>query len=97
MLESCLIGMKSCASAHYWARWLEALGHEVKLIPAQYVKVCVRGNKNDDNDAPAISEAFTQPQRRFVLSTKNLPTTEAEKPIGRRSGPCPRKATKNNL
>ncbi len=65
-LEPCLIGMESCASAHYWARQLEALGHEVKLIPAQYVKAYVRGNKNDYNDALAISEAVTRPQMRFV-------------------------------
>ncbi len=65
-LESCLIGMESCASAHYWARQLEALGHEVKLIPAQYVKAYVRGNKNDYNDALAISEAVTRPQMQFV-------------------------------
>lgn len=62
----CLIGMEACASAHYWARQLTALGHEVKLVPAQYVKAYVRGNKNDYNDALAISEAVTRPQMRFV-------------------------------
>ncbi len=65
-LERCLIGMEACASAHYWARQLAALGHEVKLVPAQYVKAYVRGNKNDYNDALAISEAVTRPQMRFV-------------------------------
>ena len=65
-LESCLIGMEACASAHYWARQLIALGHDVKLIPAQYVKAYVRGNKNDYNDALAISEAVTRPPMRFV-------------------------------
>ncbi len=65
-LGRCLIGMEGCASAHYWARQLEALGHEVRLIPAQYVKAYVRGNKNDYNDALAISEAVTRPQMRFV-------------------------------
>lgn len=65
-LEICLIGMEACASAHYWARQLTALGHEVKLVPAQYVKAYVRGNKNDYNDALAISEAVTRPQMRFV-------------------------------
>jgi len=65
-LERCLIGMEACASAHYWARQLMALGHEVKLVPAQYVKAYVRGNKNDYNDALAISEAVTRPQMRFV-------------------------------
>lgn len=65
-LARCLIGMEACASAHYWARQLAALGHEVKLVPAQYVKAYVRGNKNDYNDALAISEAVTRPQMRFV-------------------------------
>ncbi len=65
-LERVLIGMEGCASAHYWARQLMALGHEVKLVPAQYVKAYVRGNKNDYNDALAISEAVTRPQMRFV-------------------------------
>jgi transposase len=65
-LERCLLGMEACASAHYWARQLKALGHEVKLVPAQYVKAYVRGNKNDYNDALAISEAVTRPQMRFV-------------------------------
>ena len=65
-LESCLIGIEACASAHYWARQLTALGHEVKLVPAQYVKAYVRGNKNDYNDAEAIAEAAQRPTMRFV-------------------------------
>ncbi len=65
-LQPCRIGMEACAGAHYWARQLEALGHEVKLIPAQYVKAYVRGNKNDYNDALAISEAASCPQMRCV-------------------------------
>lgn len=65
-LSPCVVGMESCASAHYWGRQLEALGHRVKLIPAQYVKAFVRGNKNDYNDALAISEAVVRPEMRFV-------------------------------
>jgi len=65
-LPPCLIGMESCASAHYWARALKAQGHRVKLIPAQHVKPYVRGNKNDYNDALAIAEAVTRPEMRFV-------------------------------
>ncbi len=61
-----LVGMEACASAHYWARELGALGHEVKLIPPQYVKPYVRGNKNDYNDALAIAEAVVRPEMRFV-------------------------------
>lgn len=65
-LEGGLVGMEACSGAHYWARQLEALGFEVKLIPARYVKAFVRGNKNDYNDALAITEAVVKPEMRFV-------------------------------
>lgn len=61
-----LVGIEACASAHYWARELGALGHEVKLIPPQYVKPYVRGNKNDYNDALAIAEAVVRPEMHLV-------------------------------
>jgi len=64
--EACLVGMESCGSAHYWARELQKLGHQVKLIPPQYVKPFVRGNKNDYNDALAIAEAVVRPEMRFA-------------------------------
>ena len=54
-LPASLIGMEACGSAYYWARELQALGHTVRLIPAQHVKAFLRGNKNDYNDALAIS------------------------------------------
>lgn len=65
-LPACLIGMEACGGAHHWARRFEAMGHVCKLVPAQYVKAFVRGNKNDYNDALAITEAIRQPQMRFV-------------------------------
>jgi len=65
-LPPCLVGMEACASAHYWARELQVLGHHVRLIPPQYVKPFVRGNKNDYNDALAIAEAVVRPEMRFV-------------------------------
>ncbi len=65
-LERVLVGMEACAGAHYWARELQALGHEVKLIPPQYVKPFVRGNKHDYNDALAIAEAVVRPEMRLV-------------------------------
>ena len=67
-LPRCLIGMEACGGAHYFARELSRLWHEVKLIPAQYVKAYVRGQKNDYNDARAIAEAVRAPQMRFVLA-----------------------------
>lgn len=65
-LEPCLIGMEACATAHHWARELEALGHRVKLMPPAYVKAYVKRNKNDAADAEAICEAVTRPTMRFV-------------------------------
>jgi transposase len=60
-LPACRVAMEACASAHYWGRQIKALGHEVKLIPPQYVKPFVRGNKTDRNDAEAICEAALRP------------------------------------
>ena len=65
-LPPCLIGMEACASAHFWARQLKALGHEVRLVAPHYVKAYVWGNKNDYNDARAIAEAVRRPDMRFV-------------------------------
>ena len=65
-LSPCLIGLEACASAHYWARELQALGHEVRLIPPQYVKPFVKTNKNDAADAEAICEALVRPTMRFA-------------------------------
>jgi transposase len=65
-LPRCVVGMEACGTAHYWARELRALGHEVRLMPAQYVKAYVRRNKNDAADAAAICEAVVRPTMRFV-------------------------------
>lgn len=65
-LSPCLVGMEACATAHYWAREIGKLGHEVKLIPPSYVKPYVRRQKNDAADASAICEAVTRPSMRFV-------------------------------
>ena len=65
-LPSCLIGLEACATAHYWGRELRAVGHEVRLMPAQYVKAYVKRNKNDAADAEAICEAVRRPTMRFV-------------------------------
>ena len=65
-LEPCLIGMEACSSAHYWARELTELGHQVKLMPPAYVKPYVKRGKSDATDAEAICEAVTRPTMRFV-------------------------------
>lgn len=61
-----LIGMEACGSAHYWARELVRLGHDVKLMPPSYVKAYVRRNKNDARDAEGCCEAVSRPSMRFV-------------------------------
>lgn len=63
---ACVVGMEACASSHHWARELIALGHEVKLMPVQYVKPYVKRGKNDAADAEAICEAVTRPTMPFV-------------------------------
>jgi len=65
-MPPCLIGMEACAGAHHLGRQLAALGHDVRLIPAQYVKPFLKGHKNDYRDAEAIAEAVTRPTMRFV-------------------------------
>ena len=65
-IEPCRIGMEACGSAHYWARELAGLGHDVVLIPPVYVKPYVKRGKNDAADAAAICEAMTRPGMRFV-------------------------------
>jgi transposase len=65
-LPSCLIAMEACATAHYWAREIEKLGHQVRLIGPKFVKPYVKANKNDSADADAICEAASRPSMRFV-------------------------------
>ncbi|PYE30535.1 transposase [Rhizobium sp. PP-F2F-G38] len=65
-LPPCSIAMEACSSAHYWARELVRLRHDVRLIPPQYVKPYVEQNKTDAADAEAICEAAGRPSMRFV-------------------------------
>jgi transposase len=61
-----LIGMEACGGSHFLGRALREQGHEVRLIPAQYVKPYVKTNKSDYIDAEAIAEAVSRPTMRFV-------------------------------
>ncbi len=65
-VDPCLVAMEACSGAHYWARELAAVGHEVRLIAPRYVKPFLKRQKNDAADAEAIAEAALRPTMRFV-------------------------------
>jgi transposase len=64
--RSCVSAMEACGSAHYWGRKFAAMGHEVRLIAAQFVRPFVKSNKTDVADAQAIWEAAQRPGMKFV-------------------------------
>jgi transposase len=65
-MAPCLIGMEACVGAHHLGRQLTALGHDVRLMPARYVRPYSKGQKNDFRDAEAIAEAVLRPTMKFV-------------------------------
>ncbi len=65
-LPPTVVGMEACGAAHYWARELRMLGHEVRLMAPQHVKAYVKRNKNDGRDAEALCEAMSRPTMQFV-------------------------------
>ena len=65
-LPRCVVGMEACGSAHHWAREIQKLGHEVRLMTPRFVRPYVKANKNDASDAEAICEAVRRPTMRFV-------------------------------
>jgi transposase len=70
------IGLEACGASHHWARVLRGLGHDVALLPPQYIKPYVKRGKNDAIDAAAICEAMSRPSMRFV------PVKSAEQQAG---------------
>ena len=82
-MAACLIGMEACVGAHHLSRQLLALGHDVKLIPAQFVKPFRKSHKNDFRDAEAIAEAVLRPTMRFVptKTVEQLDASPASGPI----------------
>ena len=91
------IGMEACGASHHWARELQALGHEVVLIPPQYTKPYVDRGKNDAADAAAICEAMSRPkvQRRFV-PVKTLDQQALQMLMGVRNGLVKRRTQVSN-
>src|SRR6185312_9216442 len=65
-IEPALVGIEACHTGHYWAREIAALGHDVRMMPTQFVKPYVKSQKNDAADAEAICEAVQRPTMRFV-------------------------------
>jgi transposase len=65
-LPRCVIGLEAGGGAHYWARELRALGHDMRVMPPQYVRAYVKRNKHDAADAEACCEAVQRPGMRFV-------------------------------
>jgi len=65
--EATEVVLEACGGSHHWGRLLSKLGHQVRLIPPQYVKPFVKRAKNDRNDAEAISEAASRPTMRSVV------------------------------
>jgi len=65
-LPACVVGMEACSGAQHWARELRKLGHDPRIMAAEFVEPYRHGGKNDANDAAAICEAVSRPQMRFV-------------------------------
>jgi transposase len=65
-IPPCLVVMEACGSAHYWAREIGALGHEVRLVPPAYARPFAKRGKSDSIDAEAVCEAGARPSMRFV-------------------------------
>ena len=84
-LEPTKVGLEACGAAHYWARELQALGHEVLLLPPEYAKAYLKRNKNDAADAAAICEAMSRPTMRFV-PMKTADQQASLMLVGRRDG-----------
>uniref|UniRef100_UPI0016418994 IS110 family transposase n=1 Tax=Burkholderia gladioli TaxID=28095 RepID=UPI0016418994 len=67
---ACVIGMEACGGAHHWARQLKKMRHEIKLMPAEFVKAFNIRNKNDAADARAIWLAVQQPSKAVAVKTE---------------------------
>jgi len=92
------VGMETCGGSHYWARELRALGHEVALLPPQYVKPYVDRGKNDKADAEAICEAMSRPkvEKRFV-AIKTIEQQSSQMLIGVRESLLKRRTQVSNM
>jgi len=91
------IGLEACGASHYWARQLQALGHEVRLLPPQHVKPYAGHNKNDKIDAAAICEAMSRPKvRERFVPVKSAEQSAAQMLLGVRDGLLQRRTQLSN-
>jgi len=80
-LPECVVGMEACSGAQHWARELRKLGHDPRIMAAEFVEPYRRGGKNDANDAAAICEAVSRP-----LGGKSAPASPGQRRGGRPGG-----------
>jgi transposase len=91
------IGVEACGASHYWARQLQALGHQVRLLPPQHVKPYAGHNKNDKIDAAAICEAMSRPKvRERFVAVKSAEQSAAQMLLGTRDGLLQRRTQLSN-
>lgn len=91
------IGLEACGASHYWARQLQALGHQVRLLPPQHVKPYAGHNKNDKIDAAAICEAMNRPKlRERFVAVKSAEQSAAQMLLGTRDGLLQRRTQLGN-
>ncbi len=96
-LEPTLIGLEACGASHHWARELQKLGHQVVLIPPQYVKPYVGRNKNDKTDAEAVCEAMSRPKvQERLVPIKSLEQSAAQMLLGVRESLIKRRTQLTN-
>jgi hypothetical protein len=96
-LPPCVIGLEATQGAHHWARVLETFGHTVRLVAPQFVKPYLQSQKNDANDAAAICEAVSRPQKRFVpkktIEQQDLQALHRIQPLMRHAVSCSSQVT----
>ena len=85
----CLVGMESCGGSQHWAPRLIEMGHQVKLMPAKFVKAFVMGNKNDAADARAIWMAAQQPGKSVAVKTETQQAVLGPAPDAGTAGEIP--------
>jgi len=96
-LEVGEIGLEACGASHHWGRALRQLGHQVVLVPPQYVKAYVARGKNDKNDAEAICEAISRPRvRERLVPVKSLDQSASQMLLGVRESLIKRRTQLSN-